>query len=229
MSYGEPFAKFMERTQKERDVYSRQEPEFLQSLNNPTSNFIYPSDKASVRKPLTIKGATAKRELFVFFCHLMHDWYRSELSTNTNDLSVLKTMKLLFFVAAVKKSDGTDLLDIFDDFRAMPHGPVEMTIYPQIRHINATSSILINQGSMCIVKTRPSIDDQLKSKITASVDVLKSKNSKIVTYSAADLVDISRLWEAWRKSFYLAIINHKNIWPMDKKLIRDSKPIFRKN
>lgn len=44
----------------------------------------------------------------------------------------LKALKLLFLVASIKNQYGKDLLDVFDNFYALPNGPVESDVYNSI-------------------------------------------------------------------------------------------------
>ena len=56
----------------------------------------------------------------------------------------LKVLKLLFFTAAVQNQNGDDLLDVFDNFYALPNGPVESDIYNCITEDDLTYYKFIN-------------------------------------------------------------------------------------
>lgn len=71
-----------------------------------------------------------KKQAFEYLLNGLLQWFSNgELYKNSNSFSRVKVLKLLFFVAVIKDADGNDLLDIFDKFYAMPHGPVESDIY----------------------------------------------------------------------------------------------------
>ena len=59
---------------------------------------------------------------------LFEEWRDSHEELKNKPFSKLKAMKLLFLAAAPKEDGGDDLLDIFDNFYAMPYGPVEIDI-----------------------------------------------------------------------------------------------------
>lgn len=63
-----------------------------------------------------------------------------------------KMMKLIFFAASVPHEDGSDLLDIFDNWYAMPYGPVESDVWDFFRldllpRYRITNKIEIKNGS----------------------------------------------------------------------------------
>lgn len=69
-----------------------------------------------------------KIEAFDYMLHLFEEWRDNHETIKGKPFPKLTAMKLLFLAAAPKKDGGDDLLDIFDNFYAMPYGPVEIDI-----------------------------------------------------------------------------------------------------
>ena len=65
--------------------------------------------------------------------HLFEEWRDNHETIKGKPFPKLTAMKLLFLAAAPKKDGGDDLLDIFDNFYAMPYGPVESDVYNAIQ------------------------------------------------------------------------------------------------
>lgn len=73
---------------------------------------------------------------FDYMITLLNEWREAFNTGNTcRVLSKLSVLKLLFLVAAPKKDGGEDLLNVFDNFHALPYGPVESDIYLSLIHI----------------------------------------------------------------------------------------------
>src|SRR6218665_1686180 len=87
--------------------------------------------------------ALQKRLYFEYVLHKLLEWHHEKTGREEpNDLGVLKSIKLLFFVSAAKTSIGNDnsLLDlVFDKFSAMPYGHVESEVYSEI--VNKTGNL----------------------------------------------------------------------------------------
>lgn len=139
----------------------------------------------------------------------------------------LKTLKLLFFIAAVKNENGNDLLDIFDNFYALPNGPVESDIYNCIT-TDSLNYYTFKDFSFAAKKVYEDtgIDDELKSRINMSIAALKEKNASIVAYSAERLVALSHLWMVWQNSIQIAQILGKGSYRMDISNIRNNNQFF---
>ena len=80
--------------------------------------------------------STHKKQAFEYLVFKLVKWYKSNHNSNINDLSILKVLKLTFFVSAVGTTRDTKdtLLDnVFDNYFAMPYGHVESDIYNSIK------------------------------------------------------------------------------------------------
>ena len=169
-----------------------------------------------------------KIQSFEYVLYRFISWYNDLFPTTVNISSFtrLKVLKLLFFVSTIRENDSDDLLDIFDNYWAMQHGPVESDIYNMIilnklRYYDFTSRI---------VKAKTTINSSLfdslgtvKEQIDNSIRLLRIKNENIVTYSAYELVNISHKWDCWRLSMHIAELLGKGSEPMSTQEIRTCK------
>ena len=170
---------------------------------------------------------------FEYMIYSLLLWYK-ELSSDTNPISSftrLKSLKLLFLVSAVDATQDNDgLLDIFDKFYAMQHGPVESDIY---------NAMVMSETSMFDFKERITIiknpDDnifaqipaELRVRIDLSIKVLRDKNESIVLYNSFDLVEITHKWESWQIALDIAQILVKRSELMSVSSIRNDSKYFR--
>ena len=170
-----------------------------------------------------------KKEAFEYFLSTLHQWYKERNPNSTaNDLSTLKVLKLLFFTcAAGTKTDSKNtLLDkVFNNFTAMPYGPVESDIYSIIKlkefsniKINTAGSEIINQNNDCLDINRKLIDEQ--------VLLLKSINPNLINYSPFELVELSHKWYSWKKNYNKAKTANVFSKSIDIQEIKDEIKIF---
>lgn len=139
----------------------------------------------------------------------------------------LKALKLLFLVAAIKNQYGNDLLDVFDNFYALPNGPVESDVYNSIT-ADTLQYYSFKNFSAFEKQTYSStgLDDALKDRIDESICSLLKVNGKILSYSAEQLVTLSHMWSAWENAMALAKAFGKGSFPMNIISIRTCNQIF---
>lgn len=139
----------------------------------------------------------------------------------------LKVLRLLFFVASIKDQNDSDLLDIFNNFFALPNGPVESDIYERITSDSLPSYSFKNFSfSMKKEYTLDNLDDTIKARIDASIRLLYCRNRIIVSYSIEQLVELSHTWKAWQSAMSIAAILGKGSYPMSVNSIRTSSSLF---
>ena len=146
-----------------------------------------------------------KNNAFQYLMFRLIEWYKESYKTSSqpNDLSVLKSLKLLFFVSAVdtKIDKKNTLLDnnLFDKFVAMPFGHVESEIYTSIKNnefeqVEITNKLTTLKGNIEDLKTPKHIADLIDS----SINSLKKINPRLINSSAFDLVELSHSWYSWK-------------------------------
>lgn len=144
---------------------------------------------------------------FDYMLSLFENWYNEENKEQNKgfeNCSKLSMLKLLFLTAVPKEEGARDLLDIFDNFHALPYGPVESDIYNAIQDKKLPSYIITERS---ITKKENvtllyNVDDY--SLVKDAIDALKMKNRHLILLNAFDLVKITHKWESWKQSINFA-------------------------
>jgi len=151
---------------------------------------------------------------FEYTINKLIEWY-VELGNEeeSNNFSVLKSLKLLFFVsAATAEPNKKSLLleDVFSEYYALPYGHVESSVYDAIKgksgvlnyyKINNNKASKLDEVELSFFDT---IDQEVKIEIDNSIQYLKEKNKMLVKMSPFDLVNLSHAWYSWQKYYQLA-------------------------
>lgn len=169
-----------------------------------------------------------KRKAFEYWLTRILEWgSETKPSVFSCSFTRLKALKLLFFSAAIKNEKGEDLLDVFDNFYALPNGPVESDIYNYI-----TSDTLMFYSFKGFILSRKKeycdseLSDYLQKRIDESIIALRKTNEDIVTYSAEQLVNLSHTWFSWRNSIQMAKALDKGSYRMNPNVIKNNPPKF---
>lgn len=169
---------------------------------------------------------------FEYIVSLLIKWHQKQSNNKSlyeRSFSKLKVLKLLFFVATVDASDENEgLLDIFDNFYAMQHGPVESDIYDAITANETNKYRFIDRS---IIDIDPQFDfsnlsPSIKNKLEKSLNSLTNKNENIILLSAFDLVDLSHKWNCWKISIETAHILNVGSIKMDTEIIKKDRKFF---
>ena len=162
---------------------------------------LYSKIKKTMDKNLT------KIAAFEYIVYKLKDWYEdmnpNKKETGENDLSVLKVMKLLFFVSGVDIANN--LFDIFDRFQAWQYGHVEADLYNQYSQKKGNFNNLEISRERTILKGKTVTElnesnflpKKLKSKIDNDIEKLKEKNNELINYPAFELVNLSHAYHSW--------------------------------
>lgn len=168
---------------------------------------------------------------FEYILYQLINWYKELRPTDTSLISFtrLKVLKLLFFVSAIREQDE-DLLDIFNKFYAMQHGPVESDIYnamidDELTYYNFRFRSVNGFERVCEDDFKE-IDDRLRNKINTSINRLKKQNKFIVTYTAFEEVNLSHRWNSWKITMHIAEVVGKGSGYMNIDLIRKDSQYF---
>jgi len=170
-----------------------------------------------------------KNFLFTYIVYKLDKWYKEEnnISNNENNFSLLKIMKLLFFVVTasieIDKSDNksSNLLInndkklnnfLFDKFSALPLGHVESEIYNNIKSKELQNFVEITIEKSSIIENLVNVESEiynqglidLKQIIDGSIEFLKNKNSKLILESHSQLIDLSHKHFSWVYYFDMA-------------------------
>lgn len=139
-----------------------------------------------------------KNEATKYILQQLCEWYYtlnpSKRVDDKNDLSVLKVLKLVFFLSTVGDEDKTLLGNPFDKFVAMPLGPVETDVY----QFFLDNSAIINYSKVNS-ESLSNIDLTVGDKrlIDNAIEELKKKNIELINQDAFYLVDLTHEWTCW--------------------------------
>lgn len=140
-----------------------------------------------------------KNKLFEYLVFLLEQW-KNEIQA-TGAFTKLRLQKILFFAVAINATEKNHpLLDVFNNFYAMPYGPVELDIYESMKK-NEFEHIKFN-GIECQPHFQnfdvSSIDPSYKLDIDHAVQSLKEVGFDYLSAPVYDLVEITHKWSAWR-------------------------------
>jgi uncharacterized phage-associated protein len=179
------------------------------------------------------EGLGVKQRAFEYVTLMLLKWSHDSRGNDGNDLSTLKIMKLLFFVslASTTLRRGNTLFDYFDNFCAMPLGPVESDIYNNIRedefpNFRYGRTSANKKEHFSEIKIIGSVDSDCKTLIKDSIAQLKLLNENLIIMDVFDLVELSHLSSAWKNSFSKAKQQGRLSESMDREEILESNKIF---
>lgn len=132
------------------------------------------------------------------FCEWYYEVNPENRINDKNDLSVLKVLKLIFFLATIKKNEQTLLGNPYDNFVAMPLGPVEVDVYNYfLNHTDIINYSNINSEFLSDVI----LESNDKIIVDNLLNDLKEKNYDLINQDAFYLVDLSHEWTCWLKTY----------------------------
>lgn len=143
------------------------------------------------------KKLTNKIVAFEYILYKLNEWYKDNNGEKENDLSILKAMKLLFFVSGV--DIGNNLIGTFDNFQAWQYGHVEADVYKAYSEGKLTHLSIDRNKTIFNTIDKDNIlnDTIIKEKIDKCIDKIKSINEKLINYDAFRLVDLSHSYLSW--------------------------------
>jgi hypothetical protein len=173
-----------------------------------------------------------KEKLFEFVVKKLAEWYQEQNQNqdiNDNNFGTLKVLKLLFFVCSCRAHLDSSLIDIFDDFYAMPFGHIEKDILSLLKQNNGKFENIEITDSKTIFNnlfTECPDDKEILKSIDDSIDYLKEKNPILINYSALSLVDLSRIFYSWNRYYRLAKKDNTYSMKIPKEFIISEDKIF---
>lgn len=144
-------------------------------------------------------------------------------------LNKLKLLKLLFFVSVLKVDNQYLLDDIFDNFYAMPYGPVESDIYDLLpnlpNYVVANNGLSLKEGADLNYSDKD--NDVLYKRIDKCIDTLYDINPYLFQMPTFDLVELSHKADSWRIIFAEAQKRGKYSLRMPNNIIKETTVYFR--
>lgn len=143
-----------------------------------------------------------KKDLFEYLIFRLEKWKKKIGENQVPVFSKLRLQKILFLVCTcMATNEEKKLLSIFDDFYALPYGPVEIEIYEAMKQ-NKGFRYISFKGNECVYnKLEDSMFDNLPIKerkwIDEAVDKFIAEKRNYLTIPVFDLVDITHKWSVW--------------------------------
>lgn len=152
-----------------------------------------------------------KLQYFEYVVSKFIAWQKGDNNTsNFSSFTRLKLQKLLFLTAAVNATpESKDLLVVFNNFHALPYGPVESDIYNAMTE-NRFTNISFQERHMVIHQQNQNQFGHLDSSILGMIDKatseLRIKNEQLINFPASQLVNITHKWKSWQNAMDIARI-----------------------
>lgn len=174
-----------------------------------------------------------KVECFESLMDELVKWVEERGGNPKKDLNLIKVIKLNFFVAAASSSDNEEgLLNVFDEFYALPYGHVESDVYNIIKG-QSTASLnkysIVSNGINWINDDVITIDDTYSNSIKSSIDKIKAIDSDFVLRPTGYLVDLNHMWRSWKLMYSTAKSLNKHAIKIPNNLIQTESKIFKQN
>lgn len=171
-----------------------------------------------------------KLRAFEYTLLRLTQWYSEVSPDGDNDISILKSLKLLFFVSAVDTTvDSTETLldEVFDNFAALPLGHVESDVYAGIKEGGLLYVAIDNRTSAITnLEEIEKLPVRYKTKIDHSVFKLKKINYNLVRLSSFELVELSHKWYSWKKNILIAKSRGSSSQPIRVQEIKSEDKIY---
>jgi len=170
-----------------------------------------------------------KKKCFEYIVTQLKIWHKEVVGTESMEsFTRLKLHKLLFLISSVTAlPENKKVLLIFDNFYAMPYGPVESDIYNEM--VNDSFTVLSFSERSVGFKgefVEDVFDVNDKNLIDEAITELKMINKGIVQYSASTLVDITHKWSSWKYAREIASVLGKGSEKMDIDSICKDRKIY---
>lgn len=171
-----------------------------------------------------------KIHAFAYIMLLFAQWYEKHTGRSmhsglaNNALSQLLALKLLFLASTLKRDEKdleSDLLGVFDNFFALPYGPVESDIYDAIKH-NRVDGLKFEGVRTDIDESivRSLLNEGDRSILQLHVEKLERINSDLVVMNPFDVVEITHKWKSWSINYEFAKFIGQQGYPMSVNEIR---------
>lgn len=155
----------------------------------------------------TVQRIENKKLLFEYLVYLLEQWKQEKHPHSKEAFTKLKLQKILFLVASVNaKEDNHLLLDVFNNFYALPYGPVEIDIYEAM--CNNNFKAIKFEGNYCKHSLNDDnftvLDEKLKEAMSEAVLAIRGKGADYINTNAFELVEITHKWTSWQIAMQMA-------------------------
>lgn len=156
---------------------------------------------------------------------------QEELTGKPNDICRAKALKLSFYLTArsIELNKENNLLDLFDDYWAMPLGHVEMDIYQYLKAKKFRNVFIDNEHSI-VENENFQLDEDIKKLIDETIDdfTTNEKTKHLISYDGYKLCEVNRkLWFSFKVSYQRAREKGLHWEKIDNELIRLETKIYK--
>lgn len=143
--------------------------------------------------------------IFEYLVFRLNEW-KSRLEGENIKVPAFTKLRLqkILFLACAWNVDGENpkLLNVFDQFFALPYGPVEMDIYEAMKNTTSFKHICF-KGNECLSDNLESsifisMDSDYRKWIDEAVSDFSDNNRKYLTMPVFDLVELTHKWSVWQ-------------------------------
>ncbi len=150
-----------------------------------------------------------KKQLFEYVVFKLDQWYRETNYGKPLQITKLRLQKVLFLLCAVNATKANKgLLTVFNNFVALPYGPVEMDIYEVMNGANQFKYLSFVGNDCKLVNMSEGsftgIDASYRVMIDAAVKSLRAKKRNYLTMPIFDLVELTHQWSVWQTAQLMA-------------------------
>lgn len=147
-----------------------------------------------------------KKDAFRFFLYLLEHRRYSRITR-------IDALKCLFLaIVSSRDTDREILLNTFDNWWAMPYGPVESDIYDWIKKDPDLALRVHSEPEAHAFKDR---NATLTISIENALDSLVRDLPELSKYSAFQLVELTHRFDSWKSAYNAAKTYLKNSYPMN--------------
>lgn len=142
----------------------------------------------------------ATKYILLQLCNWYYELNPSKEVSGENDLSILKSLKLIFFLSPLDFNQRKLLDDNFK-FEAWALGPVEVDIYDNRSNLELDLNNKKTNYQNLLKHSFNELTTEDKLFIEKIVFQLKEKNNKLINYSATQLVNLTHKYSSWINNY----------------------------
>lgn len=169
--------------------------------------------------------------VFEYLVYRLDKWKKDIEKTGkiVPSFTKLRLQKILFLVCAWNTSD-TDmrLLNTFNNFYALPYGPVEMDIYEAMKKSNSFQYIKFQRNECVYDKLDESMFNDIQANerrwVDEAVEKFETNQRKYLTMPVFDLVELTHKWSVWQIAMqYAKLLEHNKARITSSDIIESKK------
>ena len=169
--------------------------------------------------------------VFEYLVYRLDKWKKDIEKTGkiVPSFTKLRLQKILFLVCAWNTSD-TDmrLLNTFNNFYALPYGPVEMDIYEAMKKSNSLQYIKFQRNECVYDKLDESMFNDIQANerrwVDEAVEKFETNQRKYLTMPVFDLVELTHKWSVWQIAMqYAKLLEHNKARITSSDIIESKK------